>query len=107
MNKGDVFILDDGCNVFCWNGSQSSKVQRVKVCLHHTFDPNYLEIDSISPVEWLPYNIFTCKQNCTVAIACTLFLFFICYSPFFSGKIVKIAPFNYHFQHPSELLTRL
>ncbi|XP_065059381.1 advillin-like [Rhopilema esculentum] len=30
MNKGDVFILDDGLKIFCWNGSESSKIERIK-----------------------------------------------------------------------------
>lgn len=30
MNKGDVFILDHGLKIFCWNGSESSKIERVK-----------------------------------------------------------------------------
>eukprot|EP00794_Sanderia_malayensis_P007248 gene7248-8056_t len=30
LNTGDVFILDDGFKLFCWNGRESSKKERIK-----------------------------------------------------------------------------
>ena len=31
LNKGDCFILDTGRILYVWNGSQSSRVEKVKV----------------------------------------------------------------------------
>lgn len=33
LNKGDVFILDEGMTIHCWNGSQCSRTERMKVTL--------------------------------------------------------------------------
>lgn len=30
LNKGDVFILDEGMTIHCWNGSQCSRTERMK-----------------------------------------------------------------------------
>ena len=30
LNHGDVFVLDDGKTIYCWNGKQSSKKEKVK-----------------------------------------------------------------------------
>jgi len=30
LNQGDVFVLDDGKLIFCWNGKESSKKERIK-----------------------------------------------------------------------------
>ncbi|XP_065668513.1 advillin isoform X2 [Hydra vulgaris] len=30
LNHGDVFILDDGMTIYCWNGKDSSKRERIK-----------------------------------------------------------------------------
>ena len=30
LNQGDVFILDDGKTIYCWNGTDSTKRERVK-----------------------------------------------------------------------------
>ena len=35
LNHGDVFILDDGKTIYCWNGMDSSKRERVKVSLQY------------------------------------------------------------------------
>ena len=32
LNKGDVFILDEGMTIHCWNGLQCSRTERMKVC---------------------------------------------------------------------------
>ena len=31
LNNGDVFILDEGMTIHCWNGSQCSRTERMKV----------------------------------------------------------------------------
>ena len=33
LNKGDVFILDEGMIIHCWNGSQCSRTERMKVMM--------------------------------------------------------------------------
>ena len=33
LNKGDVFILDEGMTIHCWNGSQCSRTERMKVMI--------------------------------------------------------------------------
>ena len=33
LNKGDVFILDEGMTIHCWNGSQCSRTERMKVMM--------------------------------------------------------------------------
>ena len=30
LNQGDVFILDDGKTIYCWNGTQSTNRERCK-----------------------------------------------------------------------------
>ena len=30
LNQGDVFILDDGKTIYCWNGTGSTNRERVK-----------------------------------------------------------------------------
>ncbi|XP_065059180.1 advillin-like [Rhopilema esculentum] len=30
LNHGDVFVLDDGKTIYCWNGKESSKKERIK-----------------------------------------------------------------------------
>ncbi|XP_031553548.1 gelsolin, cytoplasmic-like [Actinia tenebrosa] len=30
LNKGDVFILDDGLNIYCWNGSKCNRIEKMK-----------------------------------------------------------------------------
>ena len=30
MNCGDVFILDDGMNIYVWNGREASRVEKIK-----------------------------------------------------------------------------
>lgn len=37
LNKGDVFILDEGMTIHCWNGSQCSRTERMKVIFNSHF----------------------------------------------------------------------
>jgi len=31
MNKGDSFVLEDYQTIYCWNGKDSNKAERIKV----------------------------------------------------------------------------
>ena len=35
LNKGDVFILDEGMTIHCWNGSHCSRTERMKVIVRY------------------------------------------------------------------------
>ena len=39
LNKGDVFILDEGMTIHCWNGSQCSRTERMKVIMNESPRP--------------------------------------------------------------------
>ena len=42
LNHGDVFVLDDGKTIYCWNGKDSSKRERVKVSTTFVYVTNCL-----------------------------------------------------------------
>lgn len=67
LNHGDVFVLDDGKVIYCWNGKESSKKERIKVnnIFKLTFGTNFtavcvcLFVKHIVRPHFLQVNIFT------------------------------------------------